>query len=79
MSKMVDRVALALAKASGINDWAKSAHEFEEDARAAIEALRDPTDEMLQAQFGKAGPRECWQAMIDAALSDSNGERNANG
>lgn len=44
-------------------------------ARAAIEAFREPTDEMvsmLAAQMvlpGKA--RDAWRAMIDAALKES--------
>lgn len=32
---------------------------------------REPTEEMLEAQFSKAGPRECFQAMVDAAPQPS--------
>lgn len=42
-------------------------------ARAAIEAIREPTEAMLEAQFGQAGPLNCYRAMIDAALG-SKGE-----
>jgi hypothetical protein len=70
---MIERVARALAKASGINDWEKSAQEFEDDARAAIEAMREPTDAMLACgeQWGlPSDPMglKRWQEMIDAAL-----------
>lgn len=34
----VEDVARAIAKASGINDWFKSAHEFENEAKAAMRA-----------------------------------------
>jgi len=37
-------------------------------ARAAIEALREPSDAMLEAQFGQPSPADCWRAMIDAAI-----------
>ena len=74
MSEMVERVALALAKASGINDWSKAAHEFEDDARAAIEAMREPTEAMVDScgngDAAKWG-RGCWANYIDAALSTS--------
>lgn len=38
---LVEGVALTLAKESGINDWFKSAPEFENEARASITAVRD--------------------------------------
>lgn len=43
--------------------------------RAAIEAMREPTDAMLEA--GPVEPymdREVWRAMIDAALTAQRGE-----
>ncbi len=44
-----------------------------DDARAAIEAMRDPTEEMLVAAYPHSGvnreiARQDWQAMIDKAL-----------
>lgn len=50
-------------------------------ARAAIEAMREPTEAMVEADmplggygFGddvySADPKEVWQAMIDAALAE---------
>ena len=42
--------------------------------RAVLEAMREPTDDMLTAAAGltegEGGPTETWQAMIDAALAD---------
>lgn len=41
-------------------------------ARAALEAIREPTREMRYAALGQVGPavgpRQIWQAMVDAAL-----------
>lgn len=74
MSEMVERVANAIQEASDhdLPFWLA-----ENCARAAIEEMREPTEEMKQA--GSAfvyeawgdGPtiaREAWQANIDAAL-----------
>jgi len=48
--------------------------EHREDARAAIEAMREPTDEMLDAgnvegTIEPLGASETWELMIDAALA----------
>lgn len=47
---------------------------LEELAIAVLEALREPSDEMLTAAGGltegEGGPADIWQAMIDAALVD---------
>lgn len=37
-------------------------------ARAAIEAMREPTEAMLSNIRPSLLPRDVWQAMIDAAL-----------
>ncbi len=76
---MVERVARALYEnASGdilawkheewseTNEFVKGA--FCTMARAALEAMRDPTDEMLAAG-DENGLLEIWHRMIDAALS----------
>lgn len=56
---MVERVARAIAEASGAL-WEAEDHEgralFRRDARAAIEAMREPTDEMVIAGL-EAGAR----------------------
>lgn len=62
---MIDRVALAL-KRSGDQDM----EYLRSLAVAAIEAMRVPSDDMLEAGWGRGGtPADIWPAMIDAALS----------
>lgn len=79
MSEMIERVAKAMAKADADNTAWKL---YVREARTAIEAMREPTDEMCQAYLDKdfaeadtwgsyAGPIQRWRAMIDAALSPS--------
>lgn len=77
MSEMVERMARALYLWQyGKDDWDAAEPEEQEDAieaaRSAIEAMREPTGEMLAE-----GPEiigtvtksyKLWQAMIDAAL-----------
>lgn len=92
MSKMIERVArgiwekrrLMAMEAHGIEleGWGdgsipRANHIFEE-ARAAIEAMREPTDPMICAvlDLHDSAPRtfrvsEDWRAMIDAALQPS--------
>lgn len=72
MTEMIDRVAEALAKVSAT---AQTQVAFSDYARAAIQAMRTPTQDMLLA--GRHYPetrREwgIWQAMIDAALVQTN-------
>ena len=80
-SAMVERVALALYKdryphRAVYYDGEASRLEFEGHARAAIEAMREPTVEMVRGAtidpLGKyVTPNHsalCWQAMIDEAL-----------
>ena len=68
MTEMVERVARAIASHVGYadDDWFK----YGPAARAAIAAMREPTEEMLKAAYAKAFDKEIWQAMIDAALSE---------
>lgn len=65
MSNMIDRVAIAIANATHIDE-----PNFNAIARAAIEEMREPTVEMLYAASRVNHPRdvEIWQAMIDGAL-----------
>lgn len=80
-SDMVERVAKALARHEfGDFDETWFGHEafmgdYRELARAAIAAMREPTEAMLEAAFAKTGYRttaeEHWQLMIDAALQES--------
>lgn len=96
MSETIERVAQALCAAYG-NDWADTpesgaglhAHDerlpdrtdWRSMARAAIAAMREPTDGMLRA--ANDGVRSVtaaaaqWRAMVDVALND--GEEHAEG
>jgi hypothetical protein len=70
MSEMVERVTMAIAKASG--EKPVFAYRFEEMARAAIEAMREPTPEMWDACEKARADFETgigWPVMIDAALA----------
>lgn len=73
MGEMLDRVAAALepkCRAFGQGDMPMSvAREF---ARAAIEAMREPTPQMLATFADGDDPAyaEDWRAMIDAALDE---------
>lgn len=81
MSEMVERVARALMAVTSTHDCGdlKLKHHYEM-ARAAMEAMREPTEEMMVDAEVKAPALACfyekerspsylaWQAMIDAAL-----------
>ena len=64
------RVARALAMSQGSSDW----HEFVLPAQAMLRALREPSDEMLEA--GAIGMPDWgdlptgWRAMIDHVLGE---------
>lgn len=67
---MIERVAKAIALRDTTDEFAMT--------RAAIEAMREPTEEMIKvgfsmtatAQSGTIDIEEVWQAMLDAALKD---------
>ena len=71
---MIERVARAMAKAASPLPWEMGDEEWRNDfrtlARAAIEAMREPTPEMfIAARTPSVGTtRAEWQAMIDAAI-----------
>jgi hypothetical protein len=77
MSEMIKRVADAMQVAG--DKWVNEGHADWRDidlkvlARAAIEALREPTKAMVAASNPHPAEQEiaifAWQAMIDAALS----------
>lgn len=75
---MVERVARAICKACGDasgeiwkfdNFDASSQHEFIVQARTALEAMREPTQRMLDATLTDASAFT-WRTMIDAALNE---------
>jgi hypothetical protein len=68
MSTMVKRVAQALQQEMGTARFDETAASFAL-ARAAIAAMREPTEEMMDAWARAPGAIKAgWQAMIDAAL-----------
>lgn len=85
MNEMIERVARAVyeARNSGratVAEWLELPQavraEERRDARAAIEAMREPTEGMVQAaheeapHIGSVFWWHSWRAMIDAALKD---------
>ena len=67
MSTMVERVAQA-------------ARITPDQARAAIAAMREPTEEMIDAWISAPGAiKGGWQAMIDCALRETDDEPVAKG
>ena len=73
MSSMVERVALAIEKKLSRTDpYDERQHKrfnYDECARAAIAAMREPTEAMINAWIRAPGAiKGGWQAMIDAAL-----------
>lgn len=78
MTDMIERVAQAIYDQQ--SDGAGPVSDFYPVARAAIEAMREPTDKMVQAAedgmvytqdltFGQIS-RFAWRDMIDDALAD---------
>jgi hypothetical protein len=78
MSEMIEMVMKAIDEASTYGEGPRWRQELPNLARAAIEAMREPTKEMLSAgekTFGDsfavdhtADLAEAWPAMIDTAL-----------
>lgn len=85
MSDMVERVARALCRHAGAGHFkGRDLDAYVEiywrghasGARAAVEAMRNPTDKMICASLddhdkrsGRQSITECWNSMIDAALA----------
>lgn len=72
MNPMIERVARALCTgdpdtSTNIGPLWKA---WEHPARAAIAAMREPTEAMIQVQDDVRYLRDLWPAMIDAALKD---------
>ena len=70
---MIERVARAIAQSR--HGRTATDEEDLQDARAAILALREPSEEMISAGYNAACSdrlyiKGSWRAMIDAALND---------
>lgn len=79
MNEMEERVARAIhSRSDHASTWdeldAYSKMEYGEDARVAIEAMREPTQAMIQRGWellrGNLRPDEIYPHMIDTALSN---------
>ena len=83
MSEMIERVAKALSEREGSGPWeggllGESGREmWRKTARAAIEAMREPTPDMIQSAIPELlydDQQDCigaaYTAMIDEALSE---------
>ena len=69
-SLMIERVARAIARSHGSDDWCA----YAKTARAAVAAMREPTLDMLEAALPDTPdwgylPEE-WQAMIDHVVNE---------
>lgn len=81
---MIEKVARAIALQQGANWDAKDFTEtlggeepyemvsgFEDIAKAAIQAMREPSEEIIEAMKDNIGPlAEMWRGGIDAALTE---------
>lgn len=72
MSKMVEQVARALAKHADDSFEDAPAGFWEDFARAAIAAMREPTEAMVKEgnkyTDWASGADDAWEVMIDEAL-----------
>lgn len=76
MSEMAERVAKAICAAqSWMLPWDEIPAEAQDGmrnvARAAIAAMREPTDKMVEAGLAKTFAVYVWPIMIDEALKDA--------
>ncbi len=79
MKTMVDRIAEAIYPRPLCDMTAMERELYQHYAKCALEAVREPTDGMIDAAYtgydsvgcgiGRRDALEVWQAMIDAALN----------
>lgn len=79
MSEMVERVAQAIAIDNGdLNGYTSGTpldgFDYESAAKAAIEAMREPTEGMRKAGEQWVLVTTVWQAMIKATLVEKEGQ-----
>ncbi len=73
---MIERVARAIYEVDGGEGWHLHSKFYLDSARAAIESMREPTEDMIKrgiskaSGFAEAGNRMCngYRVRIDAAL-----------
>ena len=78
MSEMIQRVARALAQLEGHENLPTLQSAYEQRARVAIEAMMEPTEEMVVKGHAlsncvcdqDAYPQDVWPEMISAALEE---------
>jgi hypothetical protein len=91
-ANVIERVAFTICDEleldkGGLNDWREPQGTLQRVARAVIEAMREPTDNMREAgeeafdwnsselygsyYMARTDSSECWKAMIAAALEDA--------
>lgn len=73
MTEMIERVAKAIQSALSEGTPGRDPDRMERIARAAIEAMRDPTEAMIDkgydhVDYGGTDIEAAWKDMIDAAL-----------
>lgn len=64
MNEMIEKVAKAIYEAEN-KKW-----NYKDLAKAAIAAMREPTEGMMKASLKTGGRKHLWYSMIDAALKD---------
>lgn len=69
---MIERVAWAMAVEAQMPEAVRLEHwpQILRSARAAIEAMREPTQQMIEDGGEWYGSEECWGLMIKSALSE---------
>jgi hypothetical protein len=81
MSDMIERIARAMCEEDGANWNAANFNEtangdepeeqreyWRAKARAVLEAMKEPTPEMVEAGYGYSRPEDSWFAMISKAM-----------
>ena len=75
---LIERVARAMCDADG-GSQEVDVHHYQDMARAAIAAMREPTSNQLDAGYAAISERQCdddlafgWRAMIGEALRENN-------
>lgn len=60
-------VAKAIAREAGAQ-WPQDANRYRSLARAAVKAMREPSETMTRALYDAGANNFAWQSAIDAAL-----------